>query len=108
MSARSHRWEFKHKFLCVIAVGGLLLRTEIIKALSTTTINFKKDGLYAIYDNYGSVGIIVSYSSLFANRTKVIAGESSSAITIKPILGGIDITSTSEYNRTFIIKPLSY
>lgn len=89
-------------------VGGLMLRKEIIKALSTTSINFEKDGLYAIYDNYGAVGFIVSFSSMFADRTKVIAGELSSAITIKPILGGIEFTSTSEYNRTFIIKPLSY
>lgn len=85
-----------------------MLRKEIIKALSTTSISFEKDGLYAIYDNYGAVGFIVSFSSMFANRTKVIAGETSSTITIKPILGGIEFTSTSEYNRTFIIKPLSY
>lgn len=85
-----------------------MLRRERVNALSTTTISFEKDGLYAIYDNYGSVGFIVSFSRDFANRTKVIAGELSSAITIKPVLGGMEVTSTSEYPRTFIIKSLSY
>lgn len=89
-------------------MGGLLLRRETINALSTTTINFKKDGLYAIYDNYGTLGVIITFCREFVDRTKVIAGFFSSSITYRPILGGIEFTSTSEISRTFIIKPLSY
>lgn len=91
-------------------LGGLLqvssAGTINLKSGVSVTMNLK-EGIYAFYDNYAISGFILTVSSsLFTNRSVIIAGDKSPSLSIE--FGSDGATFQSNINRMLNYRLLAY
>jgi hypothetical protein len=91
-------------------LGGLLqvssAGTIDLKSGVSVTMNLK-EGIYAFYDNYAISGFILTVSSsLFTNRSVIIAGDKSPSLSIE--FGSDGATFQSNINRMLNYRLLAY
>ena len=93
-----------------VLLGGLLqvssAGTIDLKSGVSVTMNLK-EGIYAFYDNYAISGFILTVSSsLFTNRSVIIAGDKSPSLSIE--FGSDGATFQSNINRMLNYRLLAY
>lgn len=91
-------------------LGGLLQVSSVgtidLKSGVSVTMNLK-EGIYAFYDNYAISGFILTVSSsLFTNRSVIIAGDKSPSLSIE--FGSDGATFQSNINRMLNYRLLAY
>ena len=91
-------------------MGGLLQVSSVgtidLKSGVSVTMNLK-EGIYAFYDNYVISGFILTVSSsLSTNRSRIIAGDKSTTLSIE--FGSDGVTFQCEFDRKLHYRLLAY
>ena len=91
-------------------LGGLLQVSSVgtidLKSGVSVTMNLK-EGIYAFYDNYVISGFILTVSSsLSTNRSRIIAGDKSTTLSIE--FGSDGVTFQCEFDRKLHYRLLAY
>lgn len=96
--------------------SDFLLLGELLEVSSVGTINLKPDvdvnmklreGIYAFYDNYAISGFILTVSdNIYTDRSKIIAGEKSTSLSIEFSSNGV--TFHSNTSRKLHYRLLAY
>ena len=80
-------------------LGGLLEVSSVgtIDLKPDVDVNMKlREGIYAFYDNYAISGFILTVSdNIYTDRSKIIAGEKSTSLSIEFSSNGVTIHSNS-------------
>ena len=102
--------ELQHHKPQKMLLGGLLQVSSVgtidLKSGVSVTMNLK-EGIYAFYDNYAISGFILTVSSsLFTNRSVIIAGDKSPSLSIE--FGSDGVTFQSNINRMLNYRLLAY
>ena len=105
-----HGNEFKQHKVHDTDLGGLLEVSSVgtIDLKPDVDVNMKlQEGIYAFYDNYAISGFILTVSdNIYTDRSKIIAGEKSTSLSIEFSSNGV--TFHSNYSRKLHYRLLAY
>ena len=91
-------------------LGGLLQVSSVGEIDLKPNINVSmklREGIYAFYDNYAISGFILTVSeNIYADRSKIIAGEKSLSLSIE--FGSNGVTFQSNVGRKLHYRLLAY
>ena len=91
-------------------LGGLLQVSSVGEIDLKPNINVSmklREGIYAFYDNYAISGFILTVSdNIYTDRSKIIAGEKSSSLSIE--FGSNGVTFQSNLGRKLHYRLLAY
>ena len=91
-------------------LGGLLQVSSVGEIDLKPNINVSiklREGIYAFYDNYAISGFILTVSdNIYTDRSKIIAGEKSSSLSIE--FGSNGVTFQSNAGRKLHYRLLAY
>lgn len=91
-------------------LGGLLQVSSVgeIDLKPNNNVSMKlREGIYAFYDNYAISGFILTVSdNIYTDRSKIIAGEKSSSLSIE--FGSNGVTFQSNFGRKLHYRLLAY